>query len=94
MHNWLLYLNNETRKATVKYICNLANLCSELGGKQLIFGSPKNRLLHGRKYDECTKSAIEDFYYIAEFGKKMGVCFCIEPLGNDETEFIKSLKEG
>lgn len=89
-----LFLNKDSRKATVNYLCELVNLCSELDGKQLIFGSPKNRLLHGKKYDECFKQANEDFYQIAEFGQKKNIYFCIEPLGSDETEFIKTLKEG
>ena len=70
------------------------SLCSELDGKQLIFGSPKNRVLHGKKYDDCVSQAKEDFFEIAEFGKKKNVFFCIEPLGSNETEFIKSLDEG
>ena len=89
-----LFLNKDSRNATKDYICDLASMCSELGGKQLIFGSPKNRLLHGKKYDECVKQATEDFFEVAEFSKKKNVFFCIEPLGRDETEFIQSLKEG
>jgi len=89
-----LFLSKDSRIATKDYIYKLVNLCSELGGKQLIFGSPKNRLLHGKKYEECVKQAIEDFFEIAEFGKKKNIFFCIEPLGINETEFIKSLNEG
>jgi len=89
-----LFLNQESRKATKTYIFKLINLCSELGGKQLVFGSPKNRVLHGKKYSECFKQAEEDFLDFAEFGKKEKIFFCIEPLGRNETEFIKTLKEG
>ena len=56
-----LFLNQESRKATKNYIFKLINLCSELGGKQLVFGSPKNRVLHGKKYSECLEQAKEDF---------------------------------
>ena len=89
-----LFLNKDSRKATKNYICELVNLCSELGGQQLIFGSPKNRLLHGKNYNECFEQANEDFLEIAEFSKKKSIFFCIEPLGSNETEFIKTLKEG
>ena len=89
-----LFFSKDSRIATKDYICKLANLCAELGGKQLIFGSPKNRILHGKNYEECTKQAIDDFFEIAEFSKKKNIFFCIEPLGENETEFIKSLNEG
>ena len=89
-----LFLNKDARNATKNYIYELISLCSELGGKQLIFGSPKNRALHGKDYNECVKQATDVFFQIAEFGKKEKTFFCIEPLGSNETEFIKSLDEG
>ena len=89
-----LFESKENRKSTVKYIFELIQLCADLDGKQLIFGSPKNRKLHNRKYSECLDQAMDDFFQIAEFAKKFNVFFCIEPLGPDETDFIKSIEEG
>ena len=88
------FLNTEIKEKTIKYIYNLIQLCSDLGGKHLIFGSPRNRLLHGKKYEECIKQIYEDFYKISEHGKKYQVYFCIEPLFDSENEFIKTLDEG
>lgn len=89
-----LFLNKNSRISTIDYLCKLINLCAELGGKQIIFGSPKNRMLHGNKYEDCIKQASEDFNKIAEYGKNNNIFFCLEPLGENETEFIKSVKEG
>ena len=89
-----LFESAESRKATVNYLCKLIEVCSDLGGRQLIFGSPKNRKLHNKKYSECVDQIMEDFFQISEVGKKNNIFFCIEPLGPKETDFIKSLDEG
>jgi len=88
------FKTKESRKSAIEYIFKLIELCADLGGAQLVFGSPKNRKLHGRKYSECTEQAMEDFFKISEFGKKLNVFFCIEPLGPNETDFINSIEEG
>jgi len=89
-----LFQSKESRKSTVDYLCELVKVCHDLGGKQLIFGSPKNRKLHNREYSECVDQAMEDFFQICEFSKKYNIFFCIEPLGPYETDFIKSVGEG
>jgi D-psicose/D-tagatose/L-ribulose 3-epimerase len=86
--------NSNLRKQTKNYIFNLINLCSDLGGTNLVYGSPKSRELCGKKYDDCKEQIIFDFYEIAEYAKKMNVNFCLEPLSPKETEFISSLEEG
>jgi len=89
-----LFESKESRKSAIEYIFKLIEVCADLGGAQLVFGSPKNRKLHGRNYSECIDQAMEDFFKISEFGKKLNVFFCIEPLGPNETDFINSIKEG
>ena len=89
-----LFKTAESREASIKYLFKLIELCHHLGGKQIIFGSPRNRKLHNKKYSICLDQAMEDFYKISEFSKKYNIFFCIEPLGPDETDFIKSVDEG
>lgn len=84
----------ETCAATVAYLAQLAELCADLDGRLLVLGSPRNRVLHGRDYWECTMMAREAFRGLAEICASLGVVFCIEPLGPDETDFIKSAQEG
>lgn len=89
-----LFKSSFLRKETKNYLFNLINLCSDLEGKNLVYGSPKNRELCGKKYDDCKKQSLEDFYEIAEYAKKKGIFFCLEPLSKKETDFIFSLEEG
>jgi len=88
------FKSKESRKNTINYLCELIKLCAELCGKQLVFGSPKNRRLHNRKYSECLDQIMEDFFQISEFAKKYNIFFCVEPLGPNETDFIQSVEEG
>ena len=88
------FLDKETKEKTINYIYELIELCSDLGGQHLIFGSPKNRLLHGKEYNKCIEQIYEDFFKISEYGKKYKVYFCIEPLFDHGNEFIKTLDEG
>jgi D-psicose/D-tagatose/L-ribulose 3-epimerase len=89
-----LFENSFLRKETKNYLFDLINLCSDLEGKNLVYGSPKSRELCGKKYDDCKKQSIDDFYEIAEYAKKKGIFFCLEPLSKKETDFITSLEEG
>ena len=89
-----LFKSQDTRKKTIDYIKHLISLCSDLGGKQLIFGSPNNRLLHGKEYEKCLQQSYNDFLNIADYGYKKNIFFCIEPLGKNYTEFVLSMKEG
>ena len=89
-----LFENSLLRRKTKIYLNNLIDLCSDLEGTKLIYGSPKSRQLCGRKYEDCKKQSIEDFYEIAEHSKKKGVIFCLEPLSIKETDFATSLEEG
>ena len=89
-----LFKNKQNRDQTIKYIFQLIDICSYLEGKQLVFGSPKNRVLHGNNYEKCKSQAMDDFYEISEYSKKKNIYFCIEPLGPEDTDFIKSVTEG
>jgi len=89
-----LFKNKKNRAQTIKYIFKLIDICSYLEGKQLVFGSPKNRSLHGNDYEKCKSQAADDFYEISEYSKKKNIYFCIEPLGPEDTDFISSLEEG
>ena len=89
-----LFENQFLRRETKKYIFNLVDLCSDLEGTILVYGSPKSRQLCGKNYADCKKQSIEDFYEIAEYSKKKGIFFCLEPLSTNETDFITSFEEG
>jgi D-psicose/D-tagatose/L-ribulose 3-epimerase len=92
--NMQLFESKETRNETLQYIKKIIYLCANLGGKKLIFGSPNNRKIFKRKYQDCYKQSQEDFWEIAEVAKKNNVIFCIEPLAKSLSDFIQSSEEG
>jgi D-psicose/D-tagatose/L-ribulose 3-epimerase len=81
-------------KKTTEYMKRLSELCFDLGGKTLILGSPKNRRLHDRNYEDCLQWAAEAFFEIAEDSAQYGTILCLEPLSPQETDFISSSQEG
>ncbi len=88
-----LFRSKETRDQTVAYLIRLAELCADLEGEILTFGSPPSRTLENREYDECVLWAQEAFWEIAQTCSRYGVTFCIEALGTEDTEFITSVSE-
>ena len=90
----LLFKNDETREKTLRYIKDLISLCSDLGGKKLIFGSPRNRVRQNKNYDTCLNQVYEDFALLADYSKNKDIYFCVEPLGENYSDFIVSMSEG
>ena len=89
-----LFKSKDSFNETILYLSSLASLCAEMGGQNLILGSPSNRSLCGRKFDDCFEQAVEGFSKIADICKKFNINFCIEPLPPFQTEFISSATEG
>jgi len=86
-----LFKTKESRDKTKKYLLNLIQLCSELGGKQLVFGSPQNRsTFNNQKVKEISTKFFND---IGDYSKKYGVNFCLEPLDKSMTDFLTSINE-
>lgn len=88
-----LLAEGERRAATLAYLDHLAAVCRDLGGRTLVFGSPP-----ARRRGDLTADAARD-RVVAFFGdlcariSGYGVCYCLEPLGPDETDFCNRLTE-
>lgn len=89
-----LFKDRESMQQVVQYLKQLGEVCRDVGGKVLIFGSPKNRALEGRPKEECLEWATEAFREVAEACEGLGVTLCIEPLPASENEFILTSHEG
>ena len=77
------------RKATAKYLCDLGQFCSDLGGDVMIFGSPKQRnLLEGVSMEQGMTWATEVLKEAMPTMDKLGVTIAMEPLGPKETNFL------
>lgn len=82
------------RKATADYLAFLANVCGQLGGTVMVFGSPQQRnLLPGVSRERALEYAAEVFAAAAPSFAAAGVTLCVEPLTPKETDFINTCAE-
>lgn len=82
------------RKRTVDYLIDLANLCADLGGSVMVFGSPKQRsLCEGVSKQQAWDLARETFRAIVPTLEDRQITFCLEPLAPAETDFINTAQE-
>jgi len=81
--------DRQVRRKTAKYLGALADFCADLGGRVMIFGSPKQRnLLAGVSRDQGMQFAAEVLRGAMPVLQKRGVTLGLEPLGEKETNFI------
>lgn len=82
------------RQKTANYLAVLARVCRELGGKVMVFGSPRQRNLlpgvssgQGHAYAaDCLQQALD------QIGDS-GVSIALEPLGPEEGNFLLTAAE-
>ena len=83
------------RKATAQYAEALVDFCADLGGKIMVWGSPKQRnLAEGVTIEQGMEFAAGVFRSIMPRAAARGVTIAIEPLGRGDTNFINTAKHG
>jgi D-psicose/D-tagatose/L-ribulose 3-epimerase len=83
------------RNRTVEVMRALIELCADVGGKVLVHGSPKQRMVaNGDSLEEAWKRACDTFSAVAGDAEAANLIYCIEPLAPSETNFINSVAEG
>lgn len=88
-----LFVGDASRRQTVDYLIRLMDVCVDLGGDVLVFGSPQNRNSQGMEITTRQSIATDVMGRLAEASAARGLTFCIEPLGPSETDFINSTRE-
>jgi sugar phosphate isomerase/epimerase len=88
-----IFDSTETLKETASYMQELIHLCRDLGGRVMVFGSPRNRERKFRTQEECLSIANDFFHFLATEAEKYNVFICIEPLYQN-CDFITSSLEG
>jgi sugar phosphate isomerase/epimerase len=110
---WPLHMTTpeqETWQRTRDYLAALLDLCSDLGGKVLVLGSPKQRSIlcvegvppsnRGQDardtpaYKAAWQRAVELLSSVTGQAKEQGLTICFEPLSPAETNFINTVAEG
>lgn len=82
------------RDRTVNYLIELTNLCADLGGRIMVFGSPKQRnVCEGLTYSQAWEYAVETFRRVVPTLEKCKVTLCLEPLSPEETDFVNTASE-
>jgi len=80
---------------TRDYLSCLLDLCSDLGGKVLVLGSPKQRSLVDRQTREgAWKRAVKLLGAVLDKAGDLDLTICLEPLSPVETDFINTVSEG
>ncbi len=80
---------------TRDYLSCLIDLCSDLGGKVLVLGSPKQRsLVEGQTKEGAWQRAVDLLGSVLDKAADLGATICLEPLSPVETDFINTVAEG
>lgn len=91
---YLTHPDKAVRDFTAQYLIDLVHFCGDLGGKVIIFGSPKQRnVMEGVSYDQAFGFAREVFERALPTCAERGVTICMEPLTHLETNFCQSAAE-
>lgn len=86
--------DKDIREKTSTYFCDLVKLCSELGGKVMIIGSPNQRKVkEGITYKQAWEYTKESLKKPLEVATERGITLCLEPLSKDQTNFINTAQE-
>ena len=89
-----LYVNHpdsEIRQRTLEYFHALIDLCADLNGKVMVIGSPQQRSVQ-ENWDphQTWEYARETFYQSAVYAEGKDVTLCMEPLSDNQTNFINT----
>ena len=82
------------RAHTTDYLRRLADFCADLGGRVMVFGSPKQRGgSAGASPPEAWRRAVETFRSVLPTLEERDATICFEPLTTEETDFVNTAAE-
>ena len=86
--------DDATRSRTVEFARHLVQMCAAMGGRVMVWGSPKQRSLEpGWDYEAAAGRAADALRAIARTAGDLGVVIAIEPLARKETNFLSTADE-
>jgi len=84
----------EVRRKTAEYLGELAKFCSDLGGRIMVFGSPKQRsILPGVRREDATQFAADLLRHAMPTLAQRDVVLALEPLAPKTTNFLRTAAE-
>ncbi len=84
-----LFADTEGRARVLDFMTHLSAVCRDLGGHTLIWGAGRWR--HGRTLVDANAYAIDFFQDLDARVRDHGTCFCFEPLGPKDSDFLNSV---
>lgn len=85
--------NAKVRARSWAYVVELAELCADLGGEIMVFGSPNQRSSHGTSTEQAVVNLTEGLREVAPAIGELGVKLLLEPLSSDQTDVIITLDQ-
>ncbi|MSO92260.1 MAG: sugar phosphate isomerase/epimerase [Rhodospirillales bacterium] len=85
-----LFKGAAARAKALDFLTHLSAVCRDLGGRTLIYGSAAARRRGSLAPDTAFAEAADFFAALARRIEAHGTCFCFEPLGPEESDFINS----
>jgi sugar phosphate isomerase/epimerase len=86
-----LFKEPASRAETLDFLEHLSKVCRDLGGRTLIYGGGRRR--GELAPDAAQTEAVNFFSELTARVESHGTCFCFEPLGPDDSDFINSALE-
>ncbi|NQV82514.1 MAG: sugar phosphate isomerase/epimerase [Rhodospirillales bacterium] len=86
-----LFRDPETRIQTQDFMVHLSAICRDLGGHTLIYGGGRRR--GDIAADTARTEALDFLGQLSHRIADHGTCFCFEPLGPLDTDFINSVDD-
>jgi sugar phosphate isomerase/epimerase len=83
-----LFKEPALRAQTLDFLEHLSKVCRDLGGRTLIYGSGRRR--GELAEDEAQAEAVDFFGELTVRVESHRTCFCFEPLGPEDSDFINS----
>ena len=82
------------RTRTLQVMHRLVELCAQLGGSYLVHGSPAQRNpAPGQSHADALARATEAWQVAGEHAGRLGLVYCIEPLGRAQTQVVNTVDE-
>ncbi len=87
--------DEEVRRRTGQRFADLAQLCSDIGGKIMVLGSPQQRnLLPGVAHEQAMEFAADTLRRAMPIVEDLGVTIALEPLAPSEGDFLNTAASG